>query len=328
MEKLYPLKFYPIYKDKIWGGQKIKTVLDKNFSPLLNCGELWAISGVEEEQSVVANGFLEGNELNELVEVYMEDLVGDKVFKKYGNVFPILIKFIDTNSYLSLQVHPDDKMAKKYHDENFGKNEMWYIIQADHDAELISGFSKKTSSEEFASALNDKKIEEFLNFEKVNRGDVFDIPAGRIHAIGPRILLAEIQQTSDITYRIYDWDRIGVDGLKRELHTELALKALNFSVENNYKNTYTSILNKPANLVENEYFKTNIFEFDKKIQFDTGLMDSFVIHVCVDGEYALTSANNEPLVIKKGESVLIPAALNIYEVTPTCSARILEVFIS
>jgi mannose-6-phosphate isomerase len=328
MEKLYPLKFIPIYKDKIWGGQKIKTILEKDFSPLLNCGELWAISGVEDEQSIVENGFLEGNELNELVEIYMGDLVGEKVFQKYGNVFPLLIKFIDTNSYLSLQVHPDDKMAKKYHDENFGKNEMWYIIEADHDAELISGFSKKVSSDEFVSALNDKKIEEFLNFEEVNKGDVFDIPVGRIHAIGPGILLAEIQQTSDITYRIYDWDRIGIDGLKRELHTELALKALDFDIKSNYKNLYSNRLNEPANLVENDYFKTNVLEFDKKIQFDGALLDSFVIHVCIDGEYSLISADNEPLTIKKGETVLIPAEMNIYEISPVGSAKILEVFIS
>jgi mannose-6-phosphate isomerase len=328
MEKLYPLKFQPIYKEKIWGGQKIKTNLEKDFSPLMNCGELWAISGVEDEQSEVENGFLEGNELNELVEVYMGDLVGEKVFKRYGNVFPVLIKFIDTNAYLSLQVHPDDKLAMKNHGENFGKNEMWYIIEAEHNAELISGFSKKVTKDEFAKILDNNMVEEVLNFEKVSKGDVYDIPAGRIHAIGPGILLAEIQQTSDITYRISDWDRIDVDGTKRELHTDLALQALNFEVQESYKNSYRNKLNEPTVLVENQYFKTNIIEFDKKLEFDSALLDSFVIHVCIDGEYTLTSADNEPLTIKKGESVLIPAELNIYEITPVSSAKILEVYIN
>lgn len=327
MDKLYPLKFTPIFKDKIWGGQKIKTILGKDFSPLYNCGELWAISGVEDEQSVVENGFLEGNELNDLVEVYMGELVGEKVFQKYGNVFPVLIKFIDSNSYLSLQVHPDDKIAMKFHGELFGKNEMWYIIEADHDAELISGFSRQTNKDELIALLKDKKIDEVLNIVKVHKGDIFDIPAGRVHAIGPGILLAEIQQTSDITYRIYDWDRIGVDGMKRELHADLALQALNFEFKDSYKTEYRQKLNDGSVLVNNDYFRTSLFEFDKKLDFDNEMLDSFVIHICIEGEYNLIYNTDETINIKQGEAILIPADLKIYEILPVGKAKILEVYI-
>ena len=227
MNKLYPLKFKNIFKDKIWGGQKINTILGKDYTPLSNCGEMWVVSGVEGNQSIVENGFLAENELNEVVEIYMGDLVGEEVYEKYGNEFPVLIKFIDANDFLSIQVHPDDNLAKKRHAGN-GKTEMWYIVEASPEAELISGFSKKVDKETYLEHLQNKTLKEILNFERVKAGDVFYMPAGRVHAIGPGILLAEIQQTSDITYRIYDWDRLGVDGSLRELHTDLALDAIDF----------------------------------------------------------------------------------------------------
>jgi len=153
MNELYPLKFKAIYKDKIWGGEKIKTVLGKDFDPLPNCGEVWVVSGVEGNQTIVENGFLAENELNELVEVYMDELVGEKVFEEHGEEFPLLIKFIDAKDWLSIQVHPDDELAAKRKIGN-GKTEMWYIMGADKGSQLISGFSKKVNQNVYLDHLN------------------------------------------------------------------------------------------------------------------------------------------------------------------------------
>jgi len=195
MNELYPLQFTPVFKDKIWGGQKIRTVLNRDFSPLPNCGEVWVLSGVEGNQTEVSERFLAGNDLNELVEVYMGDLVGDKIFKKFGNEFPILLKFIDANDWLSIQVHPDDELALQRHG-SLGKTEMWYIMDAEKESELISGFAGKLDKDSYQKHLEEKTLKSVMNFEKVARGDVYYIPAGRVHALGPGILLAEIQQTS------------------------------------------------------------------------------------------------------------------------------------
>ncbi len=286
MKNIYPLKFSPVYKDKIWGGSKIKTFLGKDFSPLPNCGEVWVLSGVEGNQTPVENGFLAGNELNEIVEVYMGDLVGDKIFQKFGNEFPILIKFIDANDWLSIQVHPDDKLAMKRHG-SLGKTEMWYIMDAEEDAKLISGFGRKTDKEGYKGHLENKTLKEIMNFEKVEKGDVYYIPAGRVHALGPGILLAEIQQTSDITYRIYDWDRIDASGMTRELHTEEALDALDFEVKGEYKTEYRQKTNQTNKLVESPYFITNIMHLTKPIKKDYTELDSFVVYVCPEGGFSL-----------------------------------------
>jgi len=234
MSHLYPLKFKPIFKDKIWGGNKIKTLLNKDFSPLPNCGESWEISGVQDEISVVSNGFLIGNNLQELIEIYMGDLVGDQVYQKYGIEFPLLIKFIDAHDDLSIQVHPNDKLAMQRHNA-YGKTEMWYIIDADRGAKLISGFNTEVTKDAYIKHLENNTLNLILNYEEVKAGDVFFMPAGRVHAIGKGILLTEIQQTSDITYRIYDYNRKGTDGKPRELHTSLALDAIDFKSYDNYR---------------------------------------------------------------------------------------------
>jgi mannose-6-phosphate isomerase len=324
MNELYPLKFTPIFKDKIWGGDKIKTVLGMNYGSLPNCGEAWMISGVEGEESVVANGFLEGNELNELVEVYMGDLVGDQVFEKYGDEFPLLIKFLDANDWLSIQVHPDDDLAEKLK-LGRGKTEMWYILQADEGAELISGFNKKVDKNEYLEHLENKTLKSILNFEKVKTGDVFYIPAGRVHALGPGLLLAEIQQTSDTTYRIYDWDRIDAAGFTRELHTELAVDAIDYNVYKDYKTKYEDKENKTVKLVESPYFTTNIIHLTQAIKKDYSELDSFVIHLCVEGEYELRYGS-ESLTVKKGEALLIPAVFEDVEIYPNNETKILEVY--
>ncbi len=324
MNTLYPLKFKPVYKDKIWGGQKIKTVLGQEFSPLPNCGEVWVLSGVDGSQTEIANGFLEGNDLNELVEIYMGELVGDAVYQRFGDEFPILIKFIDANDWLSIQVHPDDELAGKRHG-SLGKTEMWYILDAEKDSELISGFSKKVSKDEYLRRLGDKTLKSIMNFEKVKRGDVYYMPAGRVHALGPGILLAEIQQTSDVTYRIYDWDRIDKAGMMRELHTELALDAIDFGVRDEYRTAYEKKLNETVSVVESPYFTTNLIHLDQPLAKDYSELDSFVIYVCPEGAFHLTAGGTDYLV-KMGEAILLPASLNTVEIHPEGGCKILEVY--
>jgi len=326
VNNLYPLKFKPIFKEKIWGGQKINTILKKDFSPLSNCGESWEISSVKDNVSLVSNGFLEGNDLNELIEVYMGDLVGDKVYEKFGNEFPLLIKFIDANDFLSVQVHPNDALAHKRHN-TFGKTEMWYIIQADENAKLISGFNREVDQNIYQKNLNDKTLKEILNYEAVKAGDAYFIPAGRVHAIGPGILLAEIQQTSDITYRIYDWDRIDDKGNSRELHTKQALEAIDYKHLSNYKTIYEEKLNKTTQIVNCPYFTTNTLHINKPFQKEYYSIDSFVIYMCVDGELQIATQNSN-VSLKKGETILIPADIKSINLIPQKETKLLEVFIS
>ena len=326
MNELYPLKFNPVFKDKIWGGQKIKTSLGQDFGNLPNCGEVWVLSGVEGNQTEIENGFLSGNELNELVEIYMGDLVGDAVFKKFGNEFPILIKFIDATDWLSIQVHPDDELALRRHN-CLGKTEMWYILDADEDSELISGFSKKVDKVAYQNHLEKKTLKEILNFDRVKKGDVYYIPAGRVHALGPGILLAEIQQTSDITYRIYDWDRIDSAGMTRELHTQQALDAIDFNVLENYKTSYAKKTNETVNIAESPYFTTNILCLDTPVKKDYSELDSFVIYICTEGNLSI-KINSESYSLKLGEAMLIPALIKHVGVYPHTYSKLLEVYMA
>jgi len=324
MSNLYPFKFNPIYKDKIWGGQKMHTVLHQNFAPLPNCGEVWVLSGVEGNQTEIENGFLKGNDLNELVETYMGDLVGDSIYQKFGNEFPILIKFIDANDWLSIQVHPDDELAAERHG-SLGKTEMWYIMDAEKDTELISGFSKKVNKAEYKNHLENKTLKSIMNFEKVKRGDVYYMPAGRVHALGPGVLLAEIQQTSDVTYRIYDWDRIDNAGMMRELHTDQAVDALDFTVQDNYKSEYQQKVNETVNVVESPYFSTNMIHLSKPLSKDYSELDSFVIYICPEGSYKIVVDSKE-YYSKMGEAILLPASIEEVEIYPEGDCKILEVY--
>jgi mannose-6-phosphate isomerase len=326
MNTLYPLKFQPVFKDKIWGGRKIKDVLGMNFGKLPNCGEAWVVSGVEGNPTLVKNGFLAGNELNELVSVYMGDLVGDDVYEKYGDEFPLLIKYIDANDWLSIQVHPDDELAAK-RKIGRGKTEMWYIMEAEKEAELISGFRQKVDKDTYQQYLNQGKLQEILNFEKVEKGDVFFIPAGRVHALGPGILLAEIQQTSDTTYRIYDWDRIDASGMKRELHTKEALDAIDFEVADEYKTRYKAKKNETVTLVQCPQFTTNLLEYDRGIAKDFEELDSFVIYMGVEGKSQLTWEGGEEE-IALGDVVVIPNVINNIKLIPQGQAKLLEVYLT
>lgn len=326
MNALYPLKFKPIFKDKIWGGNKIKTSLGLDFGDLPNCGEVWAISGVEGNPTIIDNGFLAGNELNEIVEIYMGELVGDRVFDKFGNEFPLLIKFIDSNDWLSIQVHPDDELAAK-RKIGMGKTEMWYMLDADENAQLISGFNKKLDKDEYLHKLENKSLKEIMNFEKVKKGDVFYIPAGRVHALGPGCLLAEIQQTSDTTYRIYDWDRIDASGMYRDLHTDLALDAIDFEFHKKYKSDYKVPHNGTEKLVESPYFTTRLINLDKPVLKNFLELDSFVIYIATEGQMNLKWEQGE-IKLSKGEVVLIPANFDNLAINPYVDSSLLEVFIA
>ena len=324
MNNLYPLKFTPICKDKIWGGNKLHELLNKTFPELPNCGESWEISGVQEDISVVSNGFLKGNNLEELIEVYMGDLVGEKVYEKFGTEFPLLVKFIDANDDLSIQVHPNDELAMERHD-CLGKTEMWYIIHADEGAELISGFKPNTEKPDYLKHLKANSLKDILNYETVKHDDVFYVPAGLVHAVGPGILLAEIQQSSDITYRMYDWDRFDMSGMQRELHTDLALDAIQFE-EPSHKSHPASVKNREVLLHESEYFNVRLIDADKRLDMDYIAVDSFVVYLCTEGSFELVYPHGTEQV-HLGEAILIPAEIKEVAIVPTPTCKILETYI-
>lgn len=325
MSQLYPLKFETIFKDKIWGGEKIKTVLRKDFSPLPNCGETWELSGVEGNVSVVANGDLRGNDLTEVIGKFKADLLGKGVLDQYGEEFPLLIKFIDANKDLSIQVHPDDEVARKKHN-SFGKTEMWYILQADDQATLITGFNRELDRATYLDYFNQGKIEEVLNKEEVYAGDTFFIPAGRVHTIGKGVMLAEIQQTSDVTYRIYDFDRRDAEGNLRELHIEEALDALDFKHYNEYKTLYNQEKDVRNELVNSPFFKTNKWLIDKSVGLDYSNLDSFVILIAVKGNSTLTF-DGESMSFNLGDVYLVPACLDHIDIDPEKNSEFLEVWV-
>ncbi len=321
-ELLYPIKFKPILKDKIWGGQKLKQLLNKN-SDSPNVGESWEISDVEGDTSIVANGVLSGTSLKELLELYKEHLIGLSNYRMFHDKFPLLIKFIDAKEDLSIQLHPNDELAKKRHN-SFGKTEMWYVLQADANSKLIIDFNQKITPEVYLKHLEAKTLPSILNFETVSTGDTFFIEVGRVHAIGAGVMVAEIQQTSDITYRVYDWDRVDDQGNERELHNDLAIDAIGFDMPDNFKVTYDKTKNKANNMVNCPYFTTNYINVDTSID-KTNTYDSFIIYMCVEGEASITT-NNYTETIKAGETILLPAAVESFKIEAE-NAKLLEVYV-
>jgi mannose-6-phosphate isomerase len=322
---LYPLKFNPIFKERIWGGDKLLTEFGKDSSPLTKVGESWEISSLEDNISVVSNGFLAGNNINELVEIYMGDLVGDTVYEEFGNTFPLLIKFLDAREDLSIQVHPNDELAVQRHN-CYGKTELWYVIDAEPNAKLVSGFSKKIDRQSYLSHLENNTLHETLNWQNVKKGDVFFIPAGQVHAIGKGILILEIQQTSDITYRIFDYNRVDDNGNKRQLHTEQALEAIDFECVEDTKTLFKNKKNSLNKIIHCDFFSTNFIHFDKEIERDYYAIDSFVIYVCISGSFTV-HFNDGTETVEKGETVLIPAELNEIKLVPNGSTEIMEIYI-
>ena len=301
--KLYPLTFDPIFKERIWGGEKLQTELHKpTHQPLI--GESWEVSTVKGDVSVISNGTLKGTSLQALIEQAPEVLLGSAVYKRFGTDFPLLIKFIDAAQDLSIQVHPDDALAKARHN-SFGKTEMWYIMEADPNASIIIGFNRNVSKEEYQSHLENKTLSQLLNYEKVSHGDMFFIPAGKIHAIGAGVLLAEIQQTSDITYRVYDFDRKDKNGNYRELHTELALDAIDFERKEDFRKSYSSTENTVNPAVASPYFTTDYLKITQETPL-TLSEDSFHIYIGVAGKGSLQYGDME-LPLEKGQTVLVPA---------------------
>ncbi|MEE4215333.1 MAG: type I phosphomannose isomerase catalytic subunit [Bacteroidales bacterium] len=325
MTELYPLKFKPILKERVWGGKRLATAYGKKAPEGMKIGESWELSGVQGDISSVANGFLEGNSLEEIVEVYMGDLVGEKVFEKFGREFPLLIKLIDANEDLSIQVHPPDELARERH-HAYGKTEMWYVLEADKDAKIYTGFREEMTKEAFRSSLDKGDIAEKMNIENPDPGDVFFLPAGRVHAIGRGVVLAEIQQTSDITYRIWDWNRNGLDGKPRELHTGLSVDAIDYKSYDSYKTRIEPELNGTVNLIDCDYFTCNLVELDRNMIKDYSLTDSFIVYICTSGEASI-EWDEGTMDIKKGETLLIPAIMEKILVRPVSPVKILEVYI-
>lgn len=320
--KLYPLKFKPILKLIIWGGDEIckfKGVVPEQ----KGIGESWEVSGVEGNISVVANGDLAGKQLDELIAEYKGQLIGKRIYDTFGTTFPLLIKFIDARDNLSIQVHPDDELAKKRHN-SFGKTEMWYVVDAAEGATLYSGLAKQMTPDTYVQSIKDNTIMDYLKKYDVKKGDVFFLPAGRVHAIGAGTFVAEIQQTSNITYRIYDYNRVGADGKPRELHTEQAKDAIDYTMHDDYRTHYAKQENKPVELVECKYFTTDLLELTKNLERDYSAIDSFIIYICMGGACKVRDNKGNELPVKQGESVLIPADTDNVTIEPEGSVLLLE----
>ncbi len=323
-KSLYPLKFKFIPKDKVWGGTRLREMLHKSIDSDF-CGESWEISGIGEDVSVVECGDLQGMKITELLQNYKGELVGNHVYQRYGNTFPLLVKFIDANRDLSIQVHPNDEQAKIKHN-SLGKNEMWYVLHAEEGAKLIAGFDKKVDRASFIKSLENDEIESLLHEEKVKKGDVFYMPAGRIHNVGSGMLIAEIQQASDITYRIHDYNRTDLSGGKRELHIDEALEVLDFEPIKDSKTHYEPALNELISLVKSSFFTVNKLNFDTLTLRDFSNTDSFVIYVCLEGKIDLT-ADSFSATLKKGDVYLIPACIKAVSLMPIEQSLLLEAYI-
>jgi mannose-6-phosphate isomerase len=326
MSDLYPLKFEPILKDKVWGGNALKSRYNKKSTGTHLIGESWELSAVAGNLSVISNGFLAGNNIEELIEVYMGDITGDSIFEKFGKEFPILIKFIEAREDLSIQVHPGNELAMRRHD-GYGKTEMWYILESEKGSRIYTGFKNGVTKEMYEESIIKGNLEDLLNVESAEPGDTFFTPAGRIHAIGAGTVLVEIQQTSDLTYRISDWNRKSSGNNIRELHTELAIDAIDFSQTGKNKIRMVPELNKTENLVTCEFFNTNLLHINRTLNKEYYFNDSFVVYLCTEGEFTIRWDENSEK-ITKGETVLLPAMIKEVSLEPLGEATLLEIYIN
>ena len=300
-----PLRFQPIYQKKIWGGDQLKSILNKEIDTT-GIGESWELSTVPDAETFVAEGPHKGATLTELIGIYKGALLGEKVFDQFGTEFPLLIKFIDAAAPLSVQVHPDDQWARSHHN-SFGKNEMWYILNAAPGAELILGFQHTLSKNEFKQHLTSGTLEAALHREKVSTGDAFFIPTGLVHAIGAGVLLVEIQQTSDITYRIYDYNRTDAQtGATRALHIDQALAVADLGPPPFLANSYERKPNQSNTLIDTHYFKTRYLNLEGRIDRSYAALDSFVVLIGVKGVSCLIIDGQRTL-MNLGEVLFLPA---------------------
>lgn len=318
---MYPLKFEPILKERLWGGTKLGEVLGKPITSTIT-GESWELSAVPGDISIVSNGKFKGHSLQQLIDAHAVDLLGKSVVERFGKEFPILIKFIDAKQDLSVQLHPNDALAKERHN-SLGKTEMWYIMDADEGARLIVGFNRDVTREEYSKSLEEDKILDLLNYEQVKEGDTFFINTGKIHAIGAGVLLAEIQQTSDVTYRVFDFNRKDKDGNFRELHTDLALEAIDYQKKDDFKVDYDPSADRVNAMVDCPYFKTAYLNLTQSMEMDTTVRDSFTIYMCVGGSVILENDFGS-VSLKRGETALVAARSSFIKII-TQGARLLEV---
>ena len=316
-------KFEPLLKQTIWGGDKIVTFKHLE-SDLDSVGESWEISGVPGDESVVANGEYKGKTLNEVLAEMKDKLVGADNYKRFGDRFPLLIKFIDARQDLSIQVHPDDETAHRQ-GKPMGKTEMWYVMDSDENASLKVGLKKKITPEEYAQMVENDTICDALGNYKVKSGDCFFIPAGRIHAICSGSFIAEIQQTSDVTYRIYDYKRKDKNGNYRQLHTKEAAEAIDYTVLDNYRTEYTPVKNEATPLVSCPLFTTAVYDLTEPMTLDYSELDSFVILIALKGEGTILTSSGETFSFREGESVLLPATTDMVKVDGTI--KFLETFV-
>lgn len=317
---IYPLIFKPILKERIWGGQKLATLFGKELHSD-QIGESWELSTVDNDISIIANGFYKDKSLTELISVFPDEILGGKINKQFEGKFPLLFKLLDATEDLSIQVHPNDQLARKRHN-SFGKTEMWYIIQADKDARNIIGFTQKISPEEYLKHLEDKTLVSVLKEEKAQKGNVYFLETGTVHAIGKGNVIAEIQQTSDITYRIYDWDRTDSKGKSRELHLNLALDAINYNPSTTQKK-YLKEENTQNKITQSHYFSVNYIPLNGEISM-TKDTDVFRVYMCTEGEFSVLYANKK-YNFKKGDTILLPAVLNEFSLEG--KAELLEIYI-
>ena len=316
------IKFRPILKQVLWGGNKIIPFKQLD-AEMEQVGESWEVSGVKDNESIVANGQYEGMKLNDLVALLKGDLVGKENYERFGNEFPLLIKFIDASKQLSIQVHPNDEQAKAKGLKR-GKTEMWYIMESAPDATLLSGLKRAITPEEYKAMVENNTITDALCEYRVGEGDVFYLPAGRIHSIGAGTFLAEIQETSDVTYRIYDFKRKDKDGNYRQLHTEAAAECIDYSVENDYRTKYEARKNEGVELAQCTHFTTSVYDLDEPMLLDYSELDSFVVLIALSGECTLSTDDAETQ-LRAGETVLLPATTQTLNVSGT--VKFLETFV-
>ena len=324
---LYPFLFHPNLHTVVWGGHRLQVYkgLQSTDEPI---GESWEVSAVPSSTSIISNGSFAGRDIISVISEYPEDILGKAVNEKYHGQLPLLVKFIDAERDLSIQVHPNDEMAQREHGK-MGKSEMWYVIKADAGSHLYAGFKQEITPEEYQQRIADGTIIEVLADHQVKAGDVFYLPAGRIHAICGGILLAEVQQSSDVTYRIYDYNRPGMDGKPRQLHTELAAQALDYHVEENYRTEYVDNTNKAIQIIDSPYFDVRVMEISKPFHRDLRKYDSFIISMCIEGDCKLcVRSTGDEILLRQGSSTLIPAAIADYDVIPLHhTTRLLDAFI-
>jgi mannose-6-phosphate isomerase len=323
MFSLYPMKFKPILKEKIWGGKKIYETFHFG-SNISSVGELWSLSGIRDDETLVENGHFSGNTANELTEVFMDDFLGGSLYEKYGTEFPLLFKIIDANDYLSVQVHPNDEIAKKKRNQAFGKSEMWYILDAKEGSEIVLGFNQKMDRERLEKHIQDRTLESVLNFVKVQKGDIVFLPSGMVHALGPGIVVAEIQQSSDITYRLYDWDRVDGEGNTRELHIEDALDAINYDMQPQIISNFKLGINETTHILDCPYFSSSMVHLQSRVEKYIAEIDSFIVYFVISGKIQ-AEYGRQSCTVHAGECLLVPAMIDAITINPISEAMVLEI---